>query len=162
MIPFRRRRDGSVLARFTRVEQELLLHLVAEFEGMLDSGPDDDPVFERLFPAAYPGDAEASDEFRHYTFDDLRTAKESNARVIAQSFQESADEDRRGVEVRLDAGTAVSWLKSLADLRLTLAVRLGIRNDGDEGPTGEDSRMAREAYVWLGYVQESLVIAVSR
>ncbi len=57
-----------------------------------------------------------------------------------------------------------SWLKSLTDIRLSLAVRLGIENEEDAMLVGESSDEAivamSEIYDWLGYVQETLIAAL--
>ncbi|HQA23674.1 MAG TPA: DUF2017 family protein, partial [Rhodoglobus sp.] len=56
--------------------------------------------------------------------------------------------------VVLDEQGIQSWLRTLTDLRLALAARLQIEEDGDTGLGDEDMLMI---YDWLGYLQGSLV-----
>ena len=57
-----------------------------------------------------------------------------------------------------------AWLRSLTDVRLSLAVRLGIEDeeDAERVAQSEDEAVAAmsDIYDWLGWVQESLVAAL--
>lgn len=134
--------------------------------------PPDDPVLRRLLPDAYRDDPDDAAEFRRYTEQSLSAAKVSNAELMigslvdgGLSFEESDLEPTKQIEVELDAETVQAWLRSLTDIRLSLAVRLGIETDEDLMLVGasEDEAIAAmsEIYDWLGYVQESLVTSLS-
>jgi len=164
VIPFhRRRRDGRVVASFTADEARLLLSLADEAAGLARAaatpdGPQADPALGRLLPDAYPDDPEASAEFRRFTAEGLADRKEHNARLMARTLGEPAG---RRTEVALDDAEASAWLRTITDLRLVLAARLGIHEDGDEGDIhDEESAMQRAVYDWLAAVQEFLVLAV--
>jgi hypothetical protein len=112
-----------------------------------------DPALLRLLPDAYQDDQDASAEFRRFTEDELAGAKTSDARTVAMAL--------RGDEaIVLDPESVRPWLRSITDLRLTLAVRLGIREDGDEGDTSQAAEPTQQVYFWLGYLQESLLAAL--
>ncbi len=68
------------------------------------------------------------------------------------------------VEVELDPAAVQAWLRSLTDVRLSLAVRLGIEADEDAmllHQSEDEAVLAMtELYDWLGYVQETLVSAL--
>ena len=69
------------------------------------------------------------------------------------------------IDVELDEPTAETWLRSFTDVRLALATRLEVE-EGDEEYWAtldeEDPRgQAHDIYVWFGYLQESLVDALS-
>lgn len=130
--------------------------------------PPEDPVLKRLLPDAYRDDPEDAAEFRRYTEQSLSAAKVHNAEVMigtlvdgGLSFDDSDIGSTAQIEVELDAGAVQSWLRSLTDIRLSLAVRLGIENDEDVMlvAASEDEAIVAmaEIYDWLGYVQESLV-----
>ena len=52
-------------------------------------------------------------------------------------------------------------MRSLVDIRLIIASRLGIEHDGDEGHADtDDDIMMQDVYSWLGMVQGSLVDAL--
>jgi hypothetical protein len=57
-----------------------------------------------------------------------------------------------------------SWLRALTDIRLSLAVRLGIESEEDTqlvAQSGDDAIVAMsDIYEWLGYVQETLISAL--
>lgn len=147
------RRRGNVLVGLDEAERDLLTSLTTQYEEVLDDDEGDDPVHERLFPAAYRDDAEASDEFRRYTLEGLIARKSANAARIAASIA-AAPEGR----VVLDRDGVAAWLPALTDLRLVVAERLGIRRDDDPVP---DSRLGA-VYRWLAELQERLVDAVDR
>jgi len=99
----------------------------------------------------------------------------------------AGEPDADPVTVRLDPGPAQAWLTVLTDLRLALATRLGITSEAEAGELedlaraevtrarrarrrlrgardddGGDPRVGvYQVYSWLGYLQETLVEALS-
>lgn len=144
-------------------------------EQLLDfTGPTtepEDPVLARLFPTAYPDDEESAGEFRRFTEGALRDSKVQAAVLVIETLQEAGlpdevDEDRLMVDVELDKAAAVTWMRSFTDIRLALATRLGVE-EGDEedwlAMPDEDPRAhVYDIYQWVGYLQETLVAALSR
>ena len=144
-------------------------------EQLLDfSGPTtapEDPVLARLFPTAYPDDEEAAGEFRRFTEGTLRDDKARAAVGVIETLEEAGlprelEEDGLTVDVELDAAQALAWLKSFTDIRLALATRLGIEDDDEDEwlalPDDDPRAHVYDIYQWLGYLQETLVGAVSR
>ena len=135
--------------------------------------PPDDPVLRRLLPNAY-ADEESAGEFRRYTEDSLRQKKRAHAMAIYEALMPddeiwSADKpiDRGSIEVSLNTDEIMVWLGGLNDLRLALAVRLGI---GENSPNVKAERQKFElmkesdpmkavyaVYSWLGWLQQSLL-----
>jgi hypothetical protein len=144
------------------------LETLLDVEGPL-SRPDD-PVLARLLPDAYADDAEAAGEFRRFTEHGLRDQKAEHGRQVVIDLEEAGlgdevDTEGEPVELDLDAGRSQVWLRCLNDVRLALATRLGVQ-EGDEDywdALSEDDPRAymHDVYDWLGYVQESLVMALS-
>lgn len=144
-------------------------------EDLLDfTGPTtepDDPVLARLFPTAYPDDEEAAGEFRRFTEQGLRDGKARNAVLIIDQLEEAGlpgelEEDGLWIEVELTPGQANAWLRSFTDIRLALATRLGVE-EGDEDywrslPEEDPRAHVHDIYEWVGYLQETLVAALSR
>ena len=135
--------------------------------------PPEDPVLQRLLPDAYKDDSDESAEFRRFTERALTSAKVANAETVLTSLREAGldelDPDSDAVseeplEVELDAAAVQAWLRTLTDVRLSLAVRLGIEADEDAmllHQSEDESVLAMtELYDWLGYVQETLVTAL--
>jgi hypothetical protein len=189
---FQRRRKGGVVAAFTGFEADLLRSLASQLvellrnevaapagddplERLLDfSGPTtepEDPVLARLFPTAYPDDEEAAGEFRRFTEGTLRDNKALAAAGIIEALEEAGlppelDDETLMVDIELDTGDAVTWMKSFTDIRLALATRLGVE-EGDEDywmslPEDDPRTHVYDIYQWVGYLQETLVAAVAR
>jgi len=137
--------------------------------------PPDDPVLQRLLPDAYKDDSDESAEFRRFTERSLTSAKVANAEAVLATLREAGldetkvdDEDVENqdpLEVELDSAAVQAWLRTLTDVRLSLAVRLGIESDEDTmllHQSEDEAVMAMtELYDWLGYVQETLVTALN-
>jgi Domain of unknown function (DUF2017) len=119
-----------------------------------------DPVLARLLPDAYRDDPEASDEFRRYTEQGLREGKAAAARTVLATLP------AKGGRVRLSRPEAQAWLRALNDVRLALGTRLEVTDDFDEQVARMNPDDPRAAYVgvyqWLAFLQETLVLALSR
>ncbi|HWV27476.1 MAG TPA: DUF2017 domain-containing protein [Aeromicrobium sp.] len=136
------------------------------------SQPPEDPVLQRLLPDAYRAgsarDAESdAADFRRLTERSLTAIKVQNAETLLAGLIEGGlqpglpEADDPPVEVELDGPEVQAWLKALTDVRLALAVRLGIESEEDArliAHSDDEATVAMaEIYDWLGYVQESLV-----
>jgi len=156
MILFERRGD-AMWAQFDEFESGVIAGLASQVAQLVDERPDYDAAVQRLLPDAYRDDPDAQDEYRTMTEADLASRKVANARLIAAAL--APGEWPRTVE--LDESAAVRWMRSLTDIRLVLASRIGIRADGEtQDDTSESALALREAYDALGALQESLVRAV--
>lgn len=153
MKPFERADDGTVSAGIERDEALLLQNLASQLSALLREGDGMDPAVVRLLPDAYPDDPDASAEFRRFTAGGLVERKLANADTLMVTLSDSIE---TGV-LRLDPQQAGAWLRSLTDIRLTLASRLGIEAD-DQAPNGDT--VLQDLYDWLGFLQNSLVEAV--
>lgn len=186
----RHRRSDAVIATFSAFEADLLRSLagqiiellrnekaVAETEDPLEqlldfSGPTtapEDPVLARLFPTAYPDDEDAAGDFRRFTEGQLRDGKAAAAATIIDSLESAGlpdqPEDGLFIDLELDNPTALSWMRSFNDMRLAIGTRLEVE-EGDEDfweslPEEDPRTQVHDIYQWLGYLQETLVDAVS-
>jgi len=121
--------------------------------------PPEDPVLARLLPDAYRDDPEAAGEFRRYTEQDLRSGKVAAAQTVLATLP------AEGGQVRLGPEDAQAWLRAINDVRLAIGTALGITEDYQDElqqASWADPRSAYlEVYHWLGYIQDSLVRALS-
>lgn len=155
------------MATFAPDEVRVLRKVAGEVVALLMDGFDHtDPVVGRLFPDIYPDQPQESAEFRLYTEGELKTGKIDQAGAILAALPQ----DGPG-EVRLDGEEAETWLRAINDARLALGVRLDIRGDTDVGDELDEavlrdpssSRVFQlSVYAYLGYLQESLLNALSR
>jgi len=133
-------------------------------DGLGDDTPTarpDDPALARLFPDAYPDDPDATAEFRRYTQADLTAERRRRANVALETL----DRIKGGGRLSLIPVEAAAWLGALNDLRLVLGTRLEITSDDQEpgqdfGP-GDPRTAYIPVYYYLGYLQETLVEALS-
>ncbi|WP_395245099.1 DUF2017 family protein [Agromyces sp. MMS24-K17] len=150
-------RDSGEGVRLVLESEEamLLSELADQVDSVLLLGGEDDPALGRLFPNAYPEDATAAHEFTRYTRDSLVDGKRQAAQAVRDATAVSGD--RGLVEIELDQSQAWGWLTFLTDLRLILAERVGL---GEEGTPEEDEQRddyLRAAYEWAGFVQGSML-----
>jgi hypothetical protein len=145
--PFTAGGPGGILVHLSSEECRLLRDLARQLPTVLTTG-DHDPAVERLLPNAYPDDPDAAAEFRAFTRSGLVDRKLTNAGRVAATLP-----DDSGVS-ELTPSDAQAWLRTLTDLRLVLATRLGIAVDGDEGGPDE---LLRAVYDWLAFLQDSLL-----
>lgn len=121
-----------------------------------------DPVMARLFPEAYPQDSKASAEFRRLTDRSLRDKKVQDAEVALQRLAETQDGSE---ELRIPVEEVDQWLRALTSIRIAVAGRLGIKDNADaeelaEIPDDDPRAFMASVYDWLGYAQETLVMAL--
>lgn len=188
----RHRRSGACVATFTSYEADRIRMLEASLiellrneaaapgtldplEELLDftgpTRPPEDPILARLFPTAYRDDEEAAAEFRRYTEGTLRNGKASAAASVIDTLEEAglpdSPEDGVFIDVELDPAQAITWMRSLTDIRLAIATGLGIENEEDEQDRWrmlEDDDPAAWMYAmyqWVGFLLETLVEAAS-
>lgn len=190
---FERSESGELRIKFTTQEAQVLINLLEQLLELLgepliaepdplfnllgitgNETPPDDPVLRRLLPSAYEDEKEAA-EFRRYTEHGLREKKRANAHLIYEALTPSEEEwtadqplDRSTIEIKLKAEDVGSWLTSLNDLRLALAVRLGIGENlnGEGSQVNARYELATESdpmkavyavYSWIGWLQQSLL-----
>ncbi|WP_101523863.1 MULTISPECIES: DUF2017 domain-containing protein [Nocardioides] len=165
---------AAQLVELLRNERAVPVEGADPLEAMLDfSGPTtepEDPVLKRLFPTAYADDEEAAGEFRRFTEGALRDGKAAAAISVIEALEEAGlpaelDEDGLMIDVELAEPQAETWLRSLTDMRLAIATRLEIQ-EGDEEfwhtlPEEDPRGQAHDIYEWLGYLQETLVEALT-
>lgn len=141
---------------FARLERELDLDGFDHF----DFEPSLDPVLKRLFPDPYPDDPQASHDFQRFTHTVQRDDKVVAARTMLADVQACRGGGRCAVPDR----HTLAWLKTLTNVRLALSVRLEIEDDEDaefiaELPDDDPRSWIYSIYEWLGWVQESLLVA---
>ena len=175
MSPFTPAAGGIVRAQFSNFESQLLCDLAGQLTDLLGESvpaPDDhllaivgigggeslsaDPAVARLLPDAYADDAEASSEFRRLTEHSLADRKIANSRVVVTGLLAA-----QAAEFELDAEAQQAWIRTLTDIRIVLAARLGIETDDDLGrQDSEQEVMMRDVYDWLAALQTTLLDAM--
>lgn len=189
MKRFQRKR-GVITSQLSTYEVELLVSLVRQLVELVSDGepdaatpepadpfdrlvrdlqvdPDepeisDDPVLKRLFPNAYPHDAQAASDFRRYTERDLRTKKVTDAQLVLDGLGAT---ELGAQALRIPPAEADAWLRTLTSVRLAVAVRLDITDAESadrlaELPDDDPRSFMASVYDWLGFAQETLIASL--
>ncbi|MEI7540108.1 MAG: DUF2017 domain-containing protein [Actinomycetes bacterium] len=175
---FHRHGDNAFIAHFSESECEVLTNLVEQIIELLgersdnhvedplaamvgitshDSPPEDE-VLLRLLPNAYADQADAS-EFRRYTELTLRAKKYGHSMSMRMGLITAVD----GI-IEVDHDGANDWLGAMNDIRLALGVRLKVEQNSHEElellAPDDPMRGVYAVYSWLGWLQESLILAL--
>ena len=146
----------QVRMRLDPVEAEILGDALDELLGSLDEMGPGDPVWERLYPAAFE-DGDAADEFREMVGEDLDNARRERLSACRADIA-VAPVGRKGRELVLEPEALQRWTMALNDLRLALGTMLGIGPNDDHRIDPDDPRAeSRAVYNWLTAVQDGLV-----
>ena len=147
----KRSRKGGVELRLPEAERQFLRGIVPQMRDVF-SDPDD-PVLERLFPAAYPHDDQRQAEYRLLAQVELM---DSHMAALAE-LEASADADH------LTEEQADAWMRALNEVRLVIGMRLDVTEEGDERPTSmDDPRLPTfAAYDYLSMLQSELIDALA-
>jgi hypothetical protein len=118
----------------------------------------DDPVLRRLLPNGY-ADPESAAEFRKYTEGSLRTLKQKHLLYLREQLVFPVDHELPKADISITDPT--QWLIAINDLRIALAVRLEIDEDGfnryELMPDSDPQKHLYAVYYWLGGIQENLL-----
>jgi hypothetical protein len=147
----RRTRQGDFEVRLSDEERELLRSIPPQMREALASDPTD-PALARLFPVAYPEDAELDAEYRRLMGDEL-----ASGRLEAlDTLEASIDADR------LDHEQALAWTRAINDVRLMLGTRLDVTEENASQQLDPDDPRAPALalYHYLSYLEEQLVEAL--
>ena len=139
-------------------EAELLRRLTSEMQTVLEQElKDDDPVLERLFPAASEDPAEAR-EYRTMVGGELKSNK---LEAVVRVRQALGDHD--ATETTLDEADVQAWLVALNDMRLALGVVLDVDEEKMSAEIDPDDPEGASLSVlhWLGWVQGSILDAIT-
>src|SRR2546423_8948638 len=99
----KRTRGGGYELRLDPEERELLRSIPAQMREVLDAGPEAEPALGRLFPSAYPNDAEREEEYRALVHDELR---ESMLGALA-TLESTVDASQ------LDEEQLMAWMRAI-------------------------------------------------
>ena len=175
---FHRHGDNAFVAEFSESEREVLINLVEQIIELLgertdnhvddplaamvgitthDSPPEDE-VLLRLLPNAYADQVDAA-EFRRYTESTLRAKKYGHSMSMRITLKSAID----GI-IEVDHDGANDWLGAMNDIRLALGVRLKVEQNSHEElellAPDDPMRGVYAVYSWLGWLQESLIVAL--
>jgi hypothetical protein len=147
----RRRGRGRYQVTLRPNERVLVADLVDQLREQLLASTDD-PSVRRLFPPAYPDDAERDAGYQVLTRDELLEYR----LAAIDTVESSLDGDD------LDEAGMTAWMSTLNALRLVLGTRLDV--DEDLPPLDDDDPLAPAyaVYEYLGWLLSQVVDVLSR
>jgi hypothetical protein len=148
---------GGARLVLDEMESAILRQLVGEMRALLAGQKRaDDPVVDRLFPAAYEtADDEAA--YREIVGDDLAKEKLKALDLVSTSLSDGPS------DVVLTGDDFGTWLACLTDLRLAIGTRLDVDEErmGTEIDPNDPDAQALSVLHWLGWLQEGLLRAAT-
>jgi hypothetical protein len=148
--------DGARI-RLNLAESHVVEQLLDELREIVapDALAADDPVQQRLYPAAYQEEPDAA-AFRELTESALQAERSARAETCLAEVR--AARSVRRTEMVLDGDGADRWIRTLNDLRLAYGTRLDITEDEDyQMRTDDPDAPLRARYLFLTALQDLLV-----
>lgn len=149
----RRKRAGGFRLDLPAEERQLLRTLLPQVRELL-AVPPDDPRVRRLYPTAFPDDADKEAEYRRFMHEELVASRTAAVEAVEASL-DAKD---------LDEGEAVAWMMAVNSVRLVLGTMLDVSEEMDiEGLPDDDPDIHSYAlYAYLSLLLEELTEAVNR
>lgn len=138
-------RSGSYRVQVLGWQQSMLTNLVDQLRDLLLDGSS--PLLRRLFPTAYPSDAEADAAYAELVGDQLLAAK-----LDALDTVEATIGGGEFTEEQL-----IGWMQAVNSLRLVLGTRLDVSEDLDPGDVADDDP---DKALWVSYELLSQMLAI--
>ncbi|MFN3219524.1 MAG: DUF2017 family protein [Acidimicrobiales bacterium] len=138
-------RSGTYRVQVLGWQQSMLTNLVDQLRDLLLDGSS--PLLRRLFPTAYPADAEADAAYADLVGDQLLAAK-----LDALDTVEATVEGGEFTEEQL-----IGWMQAVNSLRLVLGTRLDVSEDLDPGDVADDDP---DKALWVSYELLTQMLAI--
>lgn len=130
------RADGGFDVEIFDWQADMLQNLIEPLRDLLLEGSS--PVLRRLYPTAYPSDAEANEKYDELVHDQLLEQKLAALDTVESSI--SAD--------HLSEEQLTEWMTAINSIRLVLGTRLDVSEDDDPIEMADDHP---DRALWLSY-----------
>lgn len=145
---FSRDRQGRFHPRLDRSEQELLESVARQAQEVLVA---DDADTTRLYPLAYPDDAQAQSEYREMMGQGLRDRHQHSLDTLAVTASAET----------IDESELQQWMGALEVVRLVLGTRLDVQEDVEEIDALDPRAGQYALYAYLSVLQGEIVEALA-
>ena len=150
--PVRAVDDGWVL-QFQDEERDLLIRLMGELRELL-TGPEDNPLIIRLFPEAYPEDAEKEAEYQRLMREELVASRLAAIDSVTETLGPEGP-------ALLSEEETFAFLQSVNAIRLVLGSMLGINDEDPADDADEQDSSEHNLYDFLSWILEWTVRSLS-
>ena len=151
-----RKKSGGFVIDLGEEESAVVRRLVGELRAMLsDPDPEDSrALLGRLFPVAYPEDADNEAEYQRLMRDELVQSKLATFDIIDAALTEPDP---------IDDGQMLAVMQSINSIRLVLGTMLDVSDDpdADEVTPGMEHSSEYALYGYLSWLLEHCVRALS-
>jgi hypothetical protein len=148
--PVRREDDGYVVA-LSDDEAQLVQRLLDELRDLL-TDDEQGELTARLFPVVHPDDPEQEAEYQRWMRPDLVESK----LAAIDTVERSLSGDRR-----LDEGGMIAFMQAVNSVRLVLGTMLGLTDEDQPDEDDAESTNEMQLYVYLSWLLEWSVRALS-
>jgi hypothetical protein len=148
--PVRRDGEGFVVA-LSDDEAELVRRLLAEL-GELLIGDERGELTARLFPVVHPDDPDQEAEYQRWMRPELVESKLTAIGTVDRALAGDG---------RLDESGMVAFMQAVNSVRLVLGTMLGLTDDDQPDEDDADSPYEMQLYVYLSWLLEWSVRALS-
>ena len=119
-----------------------------------------DPVYRRLYPDGYQGNADAAEAFRSLTESSLRGERLERAEQCLAGLAAAGASANRKMDVTLEPDAVARRLRVINDMRLAIGTRIGITEEDEyDFDPNDPASMSRSLYAYLTGVQDAVVRA---
>ena len=143
-------------------EREVVAHLLGELRALLQAtdepGATTSPLLQRLFPPAYPDDAEKEDEYQRLMREELVASRLHQINAIDAAIQGDSS------DAPLDEGQVIALMQSINAVRVVLGTMLDVGEDDviladtdDEEDDDHDDVYERRLYEFLSWLLDWIV-----
>jgi hypothetical protein len=146
-LKIRRRRSGDYSIELYDWQREVLAALITQLRDLLLDGSSE--TLTRLYPTAYPDDAEANGAYNEIVHDQLLASRLDAFDVLESQL----DSDL------VSADDLDQWLRALNSVRLVVGTRLDV-SEQDDPSTIEDDDPDRDLWVVYHLLSEMLAVVV--
>jgi hypothetical protein len=123
--------------------------LPREAQGLLER--QEDPVVRRVFPVAYPGDADADAAYHELVGSELVRKHQDELEVLSSTADAS----------EIDSAQLGQWLGALEVLRLMLGTSLDVGEELEELPESDPRASQVAVYRYLSWLQGEVIEALA-
>ena len=148
--PVRREDDGFVVA-LSDDEAQLVQRLLDELRELL-TGDEQGELTARLFPVVHPDDPEQEAEYQRWMRPDLVESKLAAIGTVDRALSGDG---------RLDEGGMIAFMQAVNSVRLVLGTMLGLTDDDQPDEDDAESTYEMQLYVYLSWLLEWSVRALS-
>ena len=137
-------------------ERAVVGQLLGELRALItDESDRPSPLLQRLFPTAYPDDAEKEAEYQRLMREELVASRVHQVDAVSALLTDASGDDT----TPLDEAEVVALMQSVNAVRVVLGTMLDVGEDDEVGvgEVGDEHEMERQLYGFLSWLLDWIV-----